>query len=124
MYNLRYSIEKISENADYSTYKMTYALEGEGDVLVQKENAILHKEDADGTKTKEAVPLQVASIASYTNSNIQTATKDKYNGFAVNVSDKNLAIGGTYYSIESTVGTYANDSSDYYPYVSPWEELG
>ena len=121
MPNLRYSIEKIAEGENgESTYRLTYAVENSTQMLLQKEILTLNKEDANGTVFVEEASIPAASIASYKDSETTSATLNKHDGFAINVSDSNLAVGGTYYEIESTVGTYADPNA---PIVSPVETI-
>ena len=117
---LRYRITKTADSDGVGTYSLTYVLDDSTEALVQKCESILKKEDADGTFREERVEMPVASIVSYKTAQPQAPTTDKINGFAVNVSDANLAIGGVYYEVESTSGTYPYGSSSYPEYVSPW----
>lgn len=105
--NVTYSIKKIGEENGVSTYQMTYTVSAHEDLLMQNKSLCLQKEDADGTKTIERINVKPSTIASIVSSASSEATMFKQNGFAVNVSSSNLEIGGTYYAITETVGTYA-----------------
>lgn len=98
----------------YTSYTVRYFLNSEEQIMMQNEMLVLEKHDVDGSTSEASLPIYPASIVSY---NGDSATSSRYQGFAVNVSDENLAVGGTYYSIESTVGTYGSASSD--PNSSP-----
>ena len=106
-----YSITKLQDNGDgTSTYQLTYRLDNETRNLVQRNRLIVSKEDADGTKTSTSVDIKASSLASYANPSASEITTNRMNGFAVNLSDDNLAIGGTYYEIDGFVGTYSGSS--------------
>lgn len=106
-----YSITKLQDNGDgTSTYRLTYRLDVETRGLVQRNRLIVSKEDADGTKTSTSVDIKASSLASYADPSASGVTTGRMNGFAVNLSDDNLAIGGTYYEIDGFVGTYSGSS--------------
>lgn len=107
-----YSITKLQDNGNgTSTYRLTYRLDAEGTQnLVQKNRLVITKEDTDGTKSSTSVDIKASSLASLANPSVSEATSRKVNGFAVNLSDANLAIGGTYYEIDGFVGTYSGSS--------------
>ncbi len=106
-----YSITKIQDNGNgTSTYRLTYRLDDGSQSLVQKNRLVITKEDTDGTKSSTSVDIKASSLASFANPSASEATTDRVNGFSVNLSDSNLAIGGTYYEIDGFVGTYSGSS--------------
>ena len=103
-----YSITKVSDNGDgTSTYRMTYKYDDLQRSLVQRSRLVVSKEDADGTKSTSSVELNPFSLASFSSADITEPTASRTNGFTVNLSDSNLAVGGTYYEIDSFSGTYS-----------------
>lgn len=116
--SIRYTITKTGETSNgTSTYEVKYAYDKSAAILLQKDELILKKEDSSGEVFEERINVPAVSIASYAMPSSSEATMNKYNGFAVNVSDSNLAVSGVYYEVESTVGTYSNPnaSSNEYP---------
>lgn len=106
MAQVNYVITKISEDNGVSTYEVKYTFAADTQVLLQKEELILSKEDASGEVVENKLEVPANSIVSYNLPSSQTPTKAKKDGFAINVSDSNLAAGGVYYDVESTSGTY------------------
>lgn len=107
-----YTITKTRDNGDgSSTYRLTYRLDKSGTSLVQKSRLIVRKEDADGTKSSTSVDIKPSSLASVADANAAEPTAGRTNGFSVNLSDANLAVGGTYYEIDGFVGTYSAPSA-------------
>lgn len=107
-----YTITKTRDNGDgSSTYRLTYRLDKSGTSLVQKSRLIVRKEDADGTKSSTSVDIKPSSLASVADADAAEPTAERTNGFSVNLSDANLAVGGTYYEIDGFVGTYSAPSA-------------
>ena len=106
MAQVNYVITKISEENGASTYEVKYTFATDTQVLLQKEELVLAKEDASGEVIEDRLEVPASSIVSYAVPSSQTPTKAKKDGFAINVSDSNLAAGGVYYDVESTSGTY------------------
>ncbi len=111
-----YRIEKLQDNGDEtSTYRLTYKLTSgstsETSKLVQRTRLNITKEDADGTTSTSSVDIMPSSLASLVTDKATVPTTSKANGFAVNLSYDNLAVGGTYYEIDGFVGTYSGSSS-------------
>lgn len=111
MGQINYTITKIGDDDGAGIYEVKYAYVTEAKSLVQKEELILTKEDASGAVVEDRLEVPASSIVSYTDLSSTTATKGKKNGFAINVSDSNLAIGGVYYDVESTSGRYVNPNT-------------
>lgn len=124
MTQVNYTITKIGEEDGVSTYEVKYTYVAESQSLFQKEELILTKEDASGEVVEDKLEVPATSIVSYNLPSYTEATKAKKDGFAINVSDSNLATNGVYYDVESTSGTYVKPSSSASPlpfsfYVEP-----
>ena len=99
------SFEYTITKTGIDTYEMKYRLNEESTIVQQQQILNIVKTDADGTNTMGSVQIAPASIASIIE--VSTAQPGSIvQGFPANLDVSNLAIGGTYYEIEETVGDY------------------
>lgn len=76
---------------------------GEVESVAQKSELEISKEDAAGTVATQAVKMKPSTIVSYTTSQSGIEIGDVVDGFVCGVDPSNLAAGGLYFEVESTV---------------------
>lgn len=92
----------LDEKFDYS-----YASGDAGTVesVTQSKKLFISKEDANGTVASQSVEMKPSTIVSYTATEEGIDVGDVVDGFVCGISPSNLAAGGLYFEVESTIET-------------------
>ena len=73
--------------------------------VVQNQILTISKKDANGTNSADTIQIMPSSIASWKPEENAHLPGDNVNGFICGIDASNLAVGGTYYEIESMIET-------------------